>query len=226
MAQTVHPCLTSSLLDLLVACRALLQLACNAPTRSCVACHARQLPQSYSVPLQLVREDGWPATVARLNHHQAIVKAVAVWQDPANQARGVIASGSKDRTIVWVPTAQLVAGCSLVGARALLQLLVNSTKSPQRSCPFCGRPNTCCRVSDLATGEVKFVLDGGGEVQCVAISAGGTCAVSGGGSSGSHKAYATTQRPLLGRAISTRTCTAQILVPAQSKEEYQLALCC
>ena len=145
-----------------------------------MACHARQLPQSHIVPLQLVREDGWPAAVAMLNHHQADVKAVAVWQDPANQARGVIASGSKDGTIVWVPTAQLVAGCSLVGARALLQLLVNSTKSPQRSCPFCGRPNTCCRVSDLATSEVKFVLDGGAEVQCVSISRDGTFLLSGG----------------------------------------------
>ena len=166
-----------------------------------VAGHARQLPRSRGEPLQLVREDEWPATVATLNHHTKAVCAVAVWQDPANPARGIIASGSDDKTVMWVSHAQLAQShitviaqcfkpqhaaeaCILCGG---LQLPSHphapSMQSPLRPCPqrppMTKAPCVPRSVCDLATGEVKLVLNLEGEVQGVAISGDGTCLVSG-----------------------------------------------
>ena len=79
-------------------CRAAKQFACNAPVKSMMAGHARQ--QADGCPLQLVRDEVWPATAALLRGHEAAVTSVAIVRGPGGH--GLIASGSEDKTIRWV----------------------------------------------------------------------------------------------------------------------------
>ena len=77
--------------------RAAKQFACNAPVNSLIAQHARQ--QKYGGPLQVARDEEWPANTATLRGHTGSVKSVAVVRGPGGH--GLIASGSEDKTIRW-----------------------------------------------------------------------------------------------------------------------------
>lgn len=76
---------------LLVYCRAALQLACDAPSKTIVSQHAKQLPVQPCAQL-LTKEEDWSPLLSTLTGHTGSAKCVAM-------VGNTIVSGSFDQTV-------------------------------------------------------------------------------------------------------------------------------